>query len=149
MTVRKKTIDITILTIAFFMIACSKDKDPSAKDHLINLLTEDVWVTEQVLNSADGDVTGQYKDFTIVFLKNPNSGFVGDYYTDHGSYAFAEIAGKWRFDDVMERLILSDGKEIEFKLTNKSLTLEFNVASTNGRVRGLSGNFVFILKHRI
>src|SRR5690349_6195041 len=83
-----KLVTILILVSAAFS-QCSKD-DPSAKSRKISILTSDVWITESVINSADGDLTFQYTNFEIAFVKNGDAGFDGDYYLADGGTAFPE-----------------------------------------------------------
>lgn len=145
-TMNKGITTIVILTVCF-ITSCSKD-DPSAREKKRAMLTAGVWVTEQVLNSSDGDLTASYSGFSIVFLKGRDVAFEGDYFVHHGGHTFTEAAGQWKFSNDLKKLILSDGKEIDFTLTKESLTLYFFLEPTGGRLKGLSGNFTFVLKQQ-
>ena len=139
---------VIYLLMACLAMSCGNDDEPNVQEQKVNLLTADTWVIDQVVSKSDGNLTEQYKDFAIAFLKKEASEFEGDYFIVDGGHAFQQATGKWRFSDDLTKLVLSDGKEIEFSLTAESLTLEFHVVPPNGRVGGLGGDFKFILKHR-
>jgi len=135
---------IFILLAASFS-QCSKD-DPSAKSRKISILTSDVWITESVTNSADGDITFQYTDFAIAFVKDGEAGFDGEYYLTGGGIAFPELTGKWKFNKNLNQLILQNGREMDIVVSSNALELSFHIEPSGGRIRGLSGDFIFKLK---
>jgi hypothetical protein len=137
---------ITLIAIAFTFLQCSKD-DSGVKEEKINMLTSGAWVPGSVINSEDGDLTSEYRDFTIIFLKTSDSLFDGDYYVSQGGRAFPESHGSWKFGSDLSALHFSDGREVELEVSNESLTLELNITPSGGRVKGLSGGFTFNLKH--
>lgn len=137
---------LTLFVASTVIFQCSKDNEPSLKSQKIKLLASDVWVTESVLNSEDGDLTFQYTDFTIAFVKNGDAGFDGDYYLTGGGHAFPELTGKWKFSKDVTKLVLQNGREMGIMLTAGSLTLTFHMDASGGRTRGLGGDFIFNLK---
>lgn len=132
---------------ASVMMSCDKENEVNPREEKIGLLTGSAWVPTQVLNT-DGDLTARYKLFAIGFVKKEGSPFEGDYYIANGGEAFKETMGEWKFSDDLSKIILSSGTEIEFTLTEQTLELKFFVAPSDGRVKGISGNFTFILKKR-
>jgi hypothetical protein len=136
-----------ILIFASVLIQCSSSSDPDAKEEKIKWLTHDAWVAENV-SSDEGDLTFQYTDFVIIFMRNPNDTFDGDYYSTGGGHAFSELIGRWKFNDDLSKLLLDGGKEIRIIASKEKLTMNFFVAPSGGRVSGLSGNFTFVLKRR-
>ncbi|MBX2964124.1 MAG: hypothetical protein KF687_16555 [Cyclobacteriaceae bacterium] len=140
---------LTISAIAFLLAfsACSSDDAVNERDQQINLLTSAPWITQSVMHATDGDLTDQYQNFSITFIKNPVSGFDGDYFVVNGSYAFPEPSGKWKFSNDLTKLIFINGQDLDASVTNSLLTLHFVVASPGGRTTGLSGQFTFVLKH--
>ena len=124
--------------------ACSDD-EVNSHDQKVKILTASYWGSPTVTH-ADGDLSDQYLDFVIVLNKNASDSFDGTYIIANGGYAFSETNGKWKLSDDLTKLVLDSGKEMSVEVSDQSLRLEFTVASTNGRIAGLSGNFVFELK---
>jgi hypothetical protein len=138
--------NIAALLIVLSFGACSNDDEPNAHDKKVNMLTANSWGEANVTH-ADGDLSGQYEDFVIVFNKNSSAGFEGTYVIANGGYAFSETNGKWKFSDDLKQIMLDSGKEMDFELSGNSLQLDFTVAAAGGgRAAGLSGHFVFDLK---
>jgi hypothetical protein len=137
---------VLLLVLMTGYVQCSKDHDPDPRDKKIGMLTAIAWVTDNVQNSSDGDLTFQYTNFTIVFVSNDDETFDGDYYLTGGGTAFSELAGKWKFNDDLTKIILATGREMDVTLTDDSLTLSFDIPSSEGRSAGLSGHFTFNLK---
>jgi hypothetical protein len=106
----------------------------------------ETWGAPQVIHGIDGDLSDQYSDFAITFTQNPSDGYEGIFVVANGGYAFEEITGNWKFNDDLSEIILDSGKEMEFKLEENSLTLDFIVTNSGGRSNGLSGHFTFHLK---
>jgi hypothetical protein len=126
-----------------FLGACKDEKsDVQVKT---KMLTAASWGHAQVSHS-DGDLSGQYANFAIGFTKNGSEGFDGTFIIAGGGHAFSETAGKWKFNDNVDQIIFDSGKEIDIKLTADQLKLDFTVAAPGGKVAGLSGHFVFVLR---
>lgn len=141
---KSTTLLFALLLLGF--VQCSKDNDPDPKTRKIGMLTDISWVTDNVQNSSDGDLTSQYSDFAIVFVSNDDGTFDGDYYLTGGGTAFPELTGKWKFNDDLTTIILATGREMEVTLTEDTLTLAFDIVSSGGRGAGLSGHFTFTLR---
>jgi hypothetical protein len=143
-----KTLNLFLIMLitssAFFK--CTTEDDLSRKDEKIEMLTRAPWVADNVSNDADGDLTFQYTNFVIAFVRNGDGSFDGDYYLSEGGHAFPEPYGKWKFSDDLDELIFSTGREMGADLSEDNLTLTFYLAPVDGRVKGLSGDFTFRLK---
>jgi len=141
----KNLFNMAALLILISFSACKDDGDElNAHDQKVKELTTNAW-GEATVTHADGNLSGQYEDFTIVFTKNASDGFDGTYVIANGGYAFSETSGKWKLSDDLTQILLDSGKEMDFKLADNSLELDFTVSSASGRA-GLSGHFVFELK---
>jgi hypothetical protein len=144
-----KTPKLLLALLALFGYnQCAEDHHVTLKESQIRMLTSNVWIPALVENSSDGDLTFQYTDFAIAFIKSDKQGFDGDYYLSGGGNAFKELFGKWRFNDDLTKLVLQNGREMDLELSSNALTLSFYQAPVNGRVQGLSGVFTFHLKKR-
>jgi hypothetical protein len=146
----KSTCAIALTIILLIANSCS-DKETGADERTlkINEIVSSPWTNAVVTHSTDGDLSFQYEDFSIAFIKNPGSSYDGDFIVTHGGYAFEEHYGKWKLDEVSSQIILSTGKQMEFVLTENILRLEFTVDNTSGRTAGVSGHFIFELQKEI
>ena len=143
----KTVMKLPALLLLMLVMACGEDTESNPRAEMIDMLTASTWITESVMHSTDGDLTFQYEEFSITFMKNEASGFDGDYLVLNGGNAFPEPVGKWKFNDDLTQLIFSDGQELDIELTENSCIVDFFVAADGGRVTGLSGQFTFVLKH--
>jgi hypothetical protein len=146
---KKIFIYIPIL-LSLFIAACSSDdgQEINPRAEKIKLLTSSVWTTESVMHSTDGDLTFQYETFSISFTNNASAGVDGDYVVANGGVAFPQNNGKWSLSTDMANITLTSGEELLVEsLTDGSLKLKVVVAPASGRMKGLSGEFTFLLKH--
>ena len=142
----KNLFNVAALLIVISFGACKDDDgELNAHDKKVNMLTANSW-GDATVTHADGDLSGQYEDFVIVFSKNSSGGFDGTYVIAEGGYAFPETSGQWKFNDDLTQIILDAGKEMDFELSEGDLTLDFTVTAGGGRAAGLSGHFIFDLK---
>jgi len=142
----KKLFNLAALLIVISFGACNNDDDElSAHDKKVNMLTANSW-GDATVTHADGDLSGQYEDFVIVFTKNSANGFDGTFVIAEGGYAFSEASGQWKFSDDLTQIVFDSGKEMDFELSDNNLELDFTVTAGSGRAAGLSGHFVFDLK---
>lgn len=132
------------MIIALQLGACGDEKE-SGTAAKTKMLTATPWGHATVTHS-DGDLSGQYGNFAIIFAKNGSDGFDGTFLISKGGYAFSETAGKWMFSDDMTQIIFDSGKEIDIELSEDHLQLDFIVPPPGGRIAGLSGHFVFDLQ---
>ena len=128
------------------MFACDDEVNPRSQD--VQLITATPWSHASVINSTDGDLSDQYKNFVISFTNKAENGYEGTYVISNGGYAFPENTGKWKFHDELEnKIVFESGRQIQYDVTKESFQLDFTVAPPpGGRVDGLSGHFVFDLK---
>jgi hypothetical protein len=138
----KRIIKLTIVLFALSLTAC-KD-DPSATEVKTKMLTATTWGHAQVTHT-DGDLSNQYANFAIAFTKSASDGFDGTFIISGGGYAFSETTGRWRFSDNVQQIIFDSGKQIDIELTKANLKLDFTVPLAGGKVKGVSGHFVFEL----
>jgi hypothetical protein len=141
----KKILTLTMLIGLAQMFACDDDVNPKSQD--VQLITATPWSHASVINSTDGDLSDQYKNFAISFTNKPENGYEGTYIISNGGYAFPENTGKWKLhDDLENKIVFDSGRQIQFNVSNETLQLDFTVSVPGGRVDGLSGHFVFDLK---
>lgn len=139
---------IFLALFGFMFIACSDDNEISAREQTINNITADSWIAEQVIHATDGDLTFQYENFSIRFTKGNATNYDGEYYVINGSNAFTQPYGKWSLNSELTTIMLDNGLDLDFTMAGNEMTLDFTVpAPDNGRVGGLSGHFIFSLKH--
>jgi hypothetical protein len=141
----KNILKITTLLIVLQLPACKDDNEKSERDLKTDMLTTS-WGDAQVMHTPGGDLSGQYTNFMIVFTDNGSGDFDGTYIISYGGYAFSETTGKWKFNDALNQIILDSGKEMDMQLDENYLQLDFITASSGGKVKGLSGHFVFDLQ---
>lgn len=141
----KNIFRITILLALIQFSACSDDDNGGSKNAKTTMLTKEPWAHAQV-SHTDGDLSSQYTNFVIVFTKNVSDGFDGTYVISNGRHAFTETSGKWKFNEDFSQIILDSGKEIDITLTEEQLTMDFIAPAPGGKVRGLSGHFIFELQ---
>ena len=127
------------------MFGCDDD-NASPKSQDVQLITATPWSHASVMNSTDGDLSDQYKNFVISFTKKPENGFEGTYIISNGGYAFPENTGKWKFHDDLDRIVFDSGRQIQYDVDKETLHFDFTVSASGGRVDGLSGHFIFDLK---
>ena len=137
---------ITTLLIALQLISCKEDGNEKSKQDLkTDMLTEAAW-SHATVTHEDGDLSDQYTDFAILFTAHASDGFDGNYIISNGGYAFSETAGKWRFNDTLDKIILDSEKEMDIELEEGHLQLDFTVPAPGGKAAGLSGHFIFELQ---
>lgn len=142
----KSIIKITALLIAFQLTGCGDDNEKSKKEMMTDMLTKSSWGHALVTHTPDGDLSEQYTEFAILFTNSPTEGFEGNFAISNGGYAFSETAGRWRFNDDLDTIILDSDKEMDFELDETHLRLEFVTTTPGGKMAGLSGHFVFDLQ---
>lgn len=146
----KSIIKLTLLLFVLQLWACKdndKEQEKETESEIkTNMLTAATWGRAEVTHS-DGDLSDQYVNFAIGFTRNGSDGFDGNFIISSGGHAFSEIAGKWKFSDDFNQIIFDSGKEIDIELSKELLTLDFTVPPSGGKVTGLSGHFVFKLRH--
>lgn len=141
-------ITIFLALFAFMFTACSDDNEIGVREQTINNITADSWVAEQVMHATDGDLTFQYEEFSIRFTKGNATNYDGEYYVINGGNAFTQPYGKWSLNNELTTIMLDNGLDLGFVMAGNEMTLDFTVpAPENGRVGGLSGHFIFSLKH--
>jgi len=138
-------IKIQILTMALLSFFSCKKHSESPKESMLNTISTS-WVAESVMNEPDGNITFEYTDFTITFVKKSSNGFDGEYYINNGSYAFPEASGKWSLSDDLKTLHFDDTQDISIDYSNDRLKLDFTLTAQSGRTNGLTGHFIFVLK---
>jgi len=141
-----KAVSKLIVLLALLQAVGCHENEISEKGKDSELLTESPWSHSVVTHATDGDLSAQYESFAISFTPNPADGFEGTFVISNGGYAFPENAGKWKFNDDLDRIIFDSGRELSYQLDQGNLKLDFTVSPPGGRVGGLSGHFVFELK---
>jgi hypothetical protein len=141
----KNILKITTLLIVLQLPACKDDNEKSERDLKTDMLTTS-WGDAQVMHTPDGDLSNQYTNFMIVFTDNGSGDFDGTYIISNGGNAFSEDTGKWKFNDALNQIILDSGKEMDMQLGEGHLQLDFITVPAGGKVKGLSGHFVFDLQ---
>jgi hypothetical protein len=141
----KNTIQLVLFIMLIQLSACSED-GPSDSDVKSEMLSAQAWGHPTVMHGTDGDLSDQYADFAITFTRKSADGFLGTYFVANGSHAFADVSGKWKFNDDLTMIILDSGRELDFQLDESHLTLDFIVPESGGRSNGLSGHFTFNLQ---
>lgn len=144
--IMKSIFKITILLIALQLSGCGGDNEKSNKEVKTDMLTQSPWGHAQVTHSPDGDLSGQYENFSILFTDQSADGFDGTYFISNGGYAFSETTGNWKFNDALDQIILDSGKEMDMQLDEEHLQLDFVTAPPGGKAAGLSGHFTFDLQ---
>lgn len=143
-----KKIMIFLALFAFTLTACSDDNEIGAREQVINNLTASSWVAEQVLHATDGDLTFQYEEFSIRFTKGNATNYDGEFYVLNGGNAFPQPYGKWSLNSELNTIMFDNGQDLAFTIAGNDMTLDFTVpAPDDGRIGGLSGHFMFSLKH--
>jgi hypothetical protein len=140
----KSILKITVLLIVCQLTACQED-EKNKPDLKTEMLTATSWGHAQVTHS-DGDLSGQYTDFSISFTSNSSNGFDGTFSISNGSYAFEETTGKWKFNDDQDQIMFDSEKVMDIHLEENHLQLDFTVAEPGGKISGVSGHFTFDLQ---
>ncbi len=142
----QRILTLGVCLVLVQLAACKNDADePTAREKAIATLTKASWGHAHVTHS-DGDLSDQYENFVIQFIKAPASGFDGTFIITAGGYAFAETAGRWKFNNGLDQISFDSGKVMAVALTVSDLQLEFYVAAPAAKAMGVSGNFVFNLQ---
>jgi hypothetical protein len=141
---KKRIINLIVLSVLVGLSAC-KDDTPSKEEVMTNMLTASVWTNATVTHGVDGDLSFQYENFAIQFSKQASDGYSGNFLVSNGGSAFPHVAGKWKFNNDLTKIMFDTGKEMVFDLTDNTLELDFTVSATGGRVSGLDGHFIFEL----
>lgn len=141
----KNIFKISIFLFALQLISCSDDNGPSKKAVATKMLTTSAWGHAQVTHT-DGDLSGQYTNFSILFTDAASTGFDGTYFISNGGNAFSETTGKWKFNKELNQIILDSEKVMDIELDETHLQLDFTTSAPGGKVTGLSGHFVFDLQ---
>ena len=140
----KKIVLASLLAIITMVTGCKKEEVLSARDQTLNKLNGQ-WSNAQVTHGTDGDLSGLYADFQLVFTKAKTDGFDGYYIVSNGGHAFTQGSGKWKLDSGNSQITLSNGPSMDFEVTATALMLDFTVENTGGRISGLHGHFTFNL----
>lgn len=141
----KDILKLIPLVLVLQFAACGDDNEKSTREIKTEMLIATPWGNAQVVNVPDGNLSHQYSNFAISFARNVSGGFDGTYLVANGGYAFQEVAGKWKFNDTLDQIILDSGKLMDMELQADHLKLEFMVSSPGGRTSGISGHFAFDL----
>lgn len=141
--IMKNILKLIGLLFVLQLSSCNDDGE-NKQEVMTNILTKSGWGHATVTHS-DGDLSDQYSNFSMLFTKQPSSGFDGTYFISNGGYAFSETSGKWKFSKDLKQIILDSGKVMDIQLEKTHLQLDFTTASSGGRLTGLSGHFVFDL----
>ena len=148
----KKIIAIVALGFTGLLVSCNKNSESSPKDKAIDMITANAWETESVQHDTDGNLTFQYENFTIAFTKKTSSNYSGEYVVANGGTAFPDAFGQWKILDDLKTIQFDNGQEFEVDLSNGKLKLDFYIVNSGGgrigwgRMSGLSGHFIFVLK---
>lgn len=141
----KRFLTLAALLVLIQFVACKDSDEPGAREKAIATLTVTSWGHARVTHS-DGDLSEQYEDFVIQFIKSPSSGYDGTFVITEGGYAFEETAGRWKLSENLTQISFDSGKAMDIVLTSANLQLDFFVAAPTAKVSGVSGNFVFDLQ---
>lgn len=141
----KNICKITALLFALHLSGCSDDSEKSKQDKMTAMLTASAW-GEATVTHTDGDLSDQYEHFSILFTDKKSSSSDGQYFISNGGNAFSETSGTWQFNDDQTRIILDSGKTMDIQLDEIHLQLDFITDAPAGRIRGLSGHFIFDLQ---
>ncbi|HMG92391.1 MAG TPA: hypothetical protein VK589_20175 [Chryseolinea sp.] len=142
----KNILTLTLLALMFQLAGCNSDDDANPKSQNAQLLTATPWSHAVVTHTTDGDLSDQYENFAISFIRKAENGYEGTFIISNGGYAFPENTGKWKFhDDNLGKIVFDSGRQIQYDVHAETLHLDFNVAAPGGRTNGLSGHFVFDL----
>jgi hypothetical protein len=138
---------LTLLAMTMALSGCSDEHYiNSAREYEIDLLTSAPWVTQTVKHTIVGDLTSEYRNFSIAFTRNKVSGYDGQYTVVDGQYAFPELSGNWKFSQDLTQLHLANGLELSITLSTHLMSLEFEVSSDGESTDELYGQFIFNLK---
>lgn len=142
-----------IMTLAI-TVSCNNDDNGSEGSTLaeeqLDKLTDKVWAVESVTRDGS-DITDNYEGFTISFdgtLVDDGENVNGTYTTTNPLLIFKEN-GTWTFGESVESTIIKDGNLTMNYDAGAFLTLSFNFQGEgleSGRVAGLNGDYVFLLK---
>lgn len=138
---------IALIAIVAFSFSCGGDTvdpvNPSATELQLKSLMNDnaSWSVGGGSVVKDGyNVTNQFDGFTIA---------IGEFTftTQNGLETAWPSTGTWEFiNDNPNKILRSDGVEIEVNIINNDLILTFNVTGiSGGRVKGIDGNYTFTL----
>jgi hypothetical protein len=142
----KSIFKITALLVLIQLWSCGgDDNEKSEREMQVDVIAATPWGHAQVTHNPDGDLSDQYTNFMMVFTGEASDSFDGTYIISNGGFAFSENAGKWKFNDTLDKIILDSGKEMDIQLDETHLQLDF-VTPPGGKVVGLSGHFVFDLQ---
>jgi hypothetical protein len=141
----KTLFKVIILLIVSHLTSCKDEPGENEHAEEVKMLTASTWAHARVTHD-DGDLSGQYTNFAIVFTSNRSHGFDGSFVISSGGYAFPESSGLWKFNDDFSRVIFDSEKEMVVVLTKEHLQLQFSVAAEAGKLYGTSGNFTFDLQ---
>ena len=142
----RNIINILFLLIATFSLGCGDrgvdPGEPTALEIQLELLKNNnkSWSTTSGSVIKDGyDVSSQFSGFA---LKVDNF----TYTTTNGLDSAWPRSGTWEFsNNNPNKIIRDDGVLMDINLLNNELALTFNVSGINGRVKGIDGEYTFIL----
>ncbi len=137
---------IAYIVIIAFSFSCDKNsvepKEPTVLEaQLAPLQNEDTpWSITNGSVTKDGyDVSDQFNGFNLTF---------GEFtYTTQNAVTSAwPSSGTWEFsNNDPNKIMRDDGVLMNAIFSNNSLVLTFNVSNIGGRVKGVDGEYTFIL----
>ena len=137
-----------IMALSFISGCNNDDPEPSAKDKQTDLLAKK-WNIKTEVNSVTlngDDDTDNWPGFTVTFYSN------GTYVASNISAERLEkvwsSSGDWQFksDSNLNTIVRDDGVEITIIIDEDNLSMSFNYSQSNGRVSGIDGEWVFLMK---
>lgn len=136
-----------LIALGIFLVGC-KDDDPTIRETTTDALINNnkPWIISGGSVTLDGDdVSNSFEGFEISFAQTT-------YTSSNGGDIWPEaIDAPWSFKGTDEgdasTIIRSDQIEVQIVVTKESqLLLTFTFYDVNGRINGISGNYIFDLR---
>ena len=143
----KKVSLIIALAFSLIVTGCKKEELTPLESATKALTGKWTLAGEESVTVDGSDITSSYSGFSITFSSENN---LNVFTVKNGGYAFPVNFDQWNFtDDTFSSIIRShDLVELHIvSLTDNQLILSFSMPDpANARIRGLFGQFEFILK---